>query len=74
MPYIYYYLEKARLLANNGLVLKAMNKTTESNPQIPNPAKRPHTDSLMNPPIKMEMGMDNMVETKPVIAAPIPAI
>ena len=70
----YVWLENAWLLANKGLVLKIINNTTEIRPQTPKPAKSAQTESSIKLPTKIEIGIDKMVEIKPVMAAPIPAI
>tara|TARA_R110001592_G_scaffold265633_1_gene531256 strand:+ start:329 stop:517 length:189 start_codon:yes stop_codon:yes gene_type:complete len=62
------------LFANNGRVLKAKNNRTDNKPQTPKPANRAQTEFSMKLPTNIEIGIDNMVDIKPVIAAPIPAI
>jgi hypothetical protein len=62
------------LFANNGRVLKAKNSRTDNKPQTPKPANRAHTESSMKLPTNIDIGIDKMVDIKPVIAAPIPAI
>ena len=62
------------LFANNGRVLKAKKSRMDNKPHTPKPAKRAHTESSIKPPTNMEIGIANMVDTKPVMAAPIPAI
>ena len=62
------------MFANNGRVLKAKNNSTDNKPQTPKPAKSAQTESSIKLPTNIDIGIDKMVDMKPVMAAPIPAM